>query len=57
MTDGQRKMHLLMWLVLGPIAMLGLALAVIWRPAEPVQEGALPGVSSEVEQAEAGGTE
>ncbi|MEM9345071.1 MAG: hypothetical protein AAGB26_00510 [Planctomycetota bacterium] len=44
MTHGQRKMHVLLWLVLGPIAVAGLALAVVWRPAEPVQDGPLPGL-------------
>ncbi|MEM9108842.1 MAG: hypothetical protein AAGC72_02360 [Planctomycetota bacterium] len=44
MTQGQRKVHVLLWLVLGPVAVAGLVLAVVWRPAEPVQRGALPGV-------------
>lgn len=48
MTRGQRKMHVLVWLVLGPAAVVGLVLAVMWRPAEPVQEGVLPGVTPEV---------
>ena len=49
MTGPQRKAHVLLWLVLGPIALVGLALAVVWRPAEPVQDGALPGVSVEAD--------
>lgn len=48
MTSGQRKMHVLLWLVVGPIAVVGLVLAVAWRPVEPVQSGALPGVDAQV---------
>lgn len=48
MTSGQRKMHVLLWLVLGPIAVVGLVLAVVWRPVEPVQRGELPGVDTQV---------
>lgn len=54
MTSGQRKMHVLLWLVLGPIAVAGLVLAVVWRPVEPVQSGALPGVDAQVSD-DAGG--
>jgi hypothetical protein len=55
MTSGQRKIHVLMWLVLGPVAVAGLALAVLWRPSQPVQDGALPGVEAvEAESAEGG---
>ena len=46
MTSGQRKVHLLLWLVLGPIAVVGLVLAVLWRPPQPVQDGVLPGVDA-----------
>lgn len=46
MTIGQRKAHVLLWLVLGPCALLGLVLAVVWRPAEPIHEGELPGVEA-----------
>ena len=46
MTSGQRKVHLLLWLVLGPIAVVGLVLAVLWRPPQPVQVGVLPGVDA-----------
>ena len=49
MTSGQRKMHVLMWLVIGPIALVGLTLAVVWQPAEPVQEGELPGVTNKMQ--------
>ena len=53
-TSGQRKVHVLLWLVLGPIALIGLVLAVVWRPDEPVQQGELPGVDAvEVEPVEA----
>lgn len=45
MTQGQRNMHVVMWLVLGPIAGLCLALAVLWRPPTPVHDGPLPGAS------------
>ena len=55
MTSGQRKAHVLLWLVLGPIAVVGLVLAVLWRPAEPVQQGPLPGVESSVVQDDSGG--
>ena len=47
MTGPQRKVHVLLWLVLGPLALAGLVLAVSMRPSEPVQEGDLPGVDSE----------
>lgn len=46
MTSAQRKLHLAVWLVLGPIALIGLALAVVWRPAVPVYDGPLPGVEA-----------
>ncbi|MGB0768039.1 MAG: hypothetical protein ACPGYV_10050 [Phycisphaeraceae bacterium] len=49
MTQRQRKAHVLMWLVLVPAALAGLALAVLWRPAEPVQVGDLPGVTDRAE--------
>ena len=52
MTRCQRKMHVLVWLVLGPVAVVGLALAVMWRPAEPIQDGALPGVADEMSSSE-----
>lgn len=48
MTSKQRKVHLMMWMVLGPAALLGLVFAVAWRPVEPVQGGVLPGVGPEV---------
>lgn len=55
MTSGQRKVHVLAWLVLGPIALVGLVLAVLWRPPQPVQDGVLPGVEPEqVDQASGG---
>ncbi|MGB1125969.1 MAG: hypothetical protein ACPG4Q_12250 [Phycisphaeraceae bacterium] len=44
MTKGQRTMHFLLWLALGPLAALGLMFALQGRPVEPVQEGPLPGV-------------
>ncbi|MFN3165612.1 MAG: hypothetical protein ACE37H_00955 [Phycisphaeraceae bacterium] len=46
MTYAQRRVHLLLWLVLTPVALAGLVLAVAWRPAQPVQDGPLPGVST-----------
>ena len=55
MTSKQRKIHLLLWLILGPAALLGLVLAVAWRPVQPVQDGALPGVSDEIQQVETRG--
>ena len=45
MTSGQRKAHVVMWAVLGPVAIVGLALALIWRPPQPVQDGPLPGAA------------
>lgn len=50
MTRCQRKMHVLFWLVLGPVAVVGLVLAVMWRPVEPIQDGALPGIASETSE-------
>ena len=47
MTAGQRRTHLLIWLILGPLALIGLAVAVIQRPAEPVQQGPLPGLEAQ----------
>ncbi|MFK7790569.1 MAG: hypothetical protein AB8C95_13890 [Phycisphaeraceae bacterium] len=55
MTSAQRKTHLLLWLVLGPIALVGLALAVVWRPVEPIHEGELPGVDAVQVDTSAGG--
>lgn len=49
MTSRQRRAHLVLWLVLVPIALVGLWLALVWRPAEPVQDGGLPGVAPETE--------
>lgn len=43
MTRTQRKMHLVLWLVLGPAALTGLVLAVLARPPIPVQPGQAPG--------------
>lgn len=43
MTPTQRKAHVLLWFVLGPIALAGLLLAVLWRPPVPVQPGTAPG--------------
>ena len=48
MTSGQRKAHIVMWLVLGPIAVVGLALALMNRLDVPVHNGELPGVESEL---------
>lgn len=58
MSSGQRKIHVVLWLVLGPLALIGLAMAVVLKPAEPVQEGDLPGVeaaSVDVPSADEGG--
>lgn len=46
MTHGQRRMHLLLWLTLAPLVLSGLLLALLLRPAEPVHDGALPGVTT-----------
>lgn len=54
MTSGQRKAHVWLWLVLGPLVLIGLVLAVQWRPPQPVQDGVLPGMqASETESEEA----
>lgn len=42
MTPTQRRVHLVVWIVLGP-ALIGLVLvAVLTRPAQPVQESPIP---------------
>lgn len=46
MTGPQRKTHLLLWLVLGPLALAGLILAIYLRPLEPVHDGDLPGLDA-----------
>ena len=46
MTGPQRKAHFMLWLVLGPLALVGLVLALVWRPPVPVQEGELPGAEA-----------
>jgi len=46
MTHTRRRAHLLLWLILAPLALAGLVLAVVWRPAEPVQDGPLPGATA-----------
>ncbi|MFI4860652.1 MAG: hypothetical protein ACIAXF_08235 [Phycisphaerales bacterium JB063] len=46
MTAAQRKMHLVLWLLLGPVALVGLILAVMWRPSAPVQPGTAPGTEA-----------
>lgn len=46
MTGGQRKVHVILWLVLGPIALAGLVAAVLLRPEPAVQPGTLPGVQA-----------
>lgn len=46
MTPAQRKTHVLLWLLVGPIALVGLVLAVLWRPPVPVQPGTAPGAAS-----------
>ena len=51
MTKGQRTMHFLLWLVLGPLAALGLMFALQGRPAPPIQDGPLPGVGGQSQEA------
>jgi len=46
MTTTQRKIHVLMWLVLGPVALVGLLLAVLHKPTAPVENGPLPGLDT-----------
>ena len=52
MTTGQRKAHVLLWLVLGPLAIIGLVLALQWRPPVPMQDGPFPGVSAQASEFE-----
>ena len=49
-TKRQRTTHFLLWLVLGPLAALGLMFALQGRPAQPVQEGPLPGVEGQSQE-------
>ena len=53
MTRMQRKTHLLLWGVLGPIALVGLVLAVLWRPPLAVHRGAAPGAPAALQDAPA----
>jgi len=46
-TRTQRKVHVLMWAVVGTVAVVGLVLAVLWRPPVPVQPGRAPGAASQ----------
>ncbi|MEM9740200.1 MAG: hypothetical protein AAF829_10050 [Pseudomonadota bacterium] len=43
MKRAHKRMHLVMWAVLGPALFVVLALAILHRPGEPVNE-ALPDV-------------
>ncbi|MDJ0922469.1 MAG: hypothetical protein QNI84_15180 [Henriciella sp.] len=38
MKRAHRKTHLVMWLVLGPVMIATLLIAVMYRPAEPVND-------------------
>lgn len=40
MTRRQRRAHLVIWLVIGPLLLLGLGMAIALRPASPIAEGA-----------------
>lgn len=42
MTRPLRRLHLLAWLVLGPLAIAVLAAALVSRPARPVQPALEP---------------
>ena len=44
MTASQRKVHLLIWLIVAPLALVGLVVALMQGPAEPIEQGPLPGV-------------
>ncbi len=44
MTRTQRKVHVLLWLVLGPVVLIMFLLVVLARPTVPVQADGLPGV-------------
>ncbi len=37
MTRTHRRWHAWLWLVIGPLVLLGVILAVKWRPAQPVE--------------------
>lgn len=36
-TNAQRRLHLAFWLVLGPAVLIGLVLALTFRPGVPLQ--------------------
>lgn len=57
MTPTQRKTHLMLWLLLGPIALVGLVLAVLWQPPAPIQPGTAPGAAPTPQAAEPAGRE
>jgi len=49
MTSAQRLAHLVLWLVLGLAALVGLGFALVNRPPVPVQQGPLPGAQMTIE--------
>lgn len=54
MRRGQRKLHLLMWSVIGPLAIAGLILGITSRREMPTQE---PPVADEAPQSNPPATE
>jgi len=40
MIHAQRRRHLLIWMILGPLTLIGLALGLSVRQSAPVQEAA-----------------
>ncbi len=48
MIRSQRRRHLLIWLILGPLILIGLALGLSVRRPVPVQDAGLSGAATEV---------
>lgn len=46
MTGKQRKAHLVLWLILVPVAIAGLVIAVVLRPGVPIHQGEVPGLEA-----------
>ena len=42
MIRSARRRHALIWLVVGPLILVGFALAVAWRPAPAISSGPVP---------------
>ena len=42
MIRSARRRHALIWLVVGPLILVGFVLAVAWRPAPAISSGPVP---------------